>query len=203
MTRINGLYGVTVDNDPQIILKVTRVLEGGARVIQYRNKTRKQDSRLIAEQIAKLCRHFNAIFIINDDIDLALAVDADGVHLGKNDPDVFVAREKIGDKIIGVSCYNDLSLAIKAEQQGADYVAFGRFFPSMTKPDAVAADISLLISAKEKLSLPIVAIGGITTDNAKKLIDSGADAIAVINGLFEQEDVNRTAKQFVNLFRNS
>ena len=203
MTRINGLYGITVDNDPQIISKVTSALEGGARIIQYRNKTLTQGVCLIAEQITALCHQFNAIFIINDDIDLAIAVNADGVHLGKNDANVSLAREKIGNKIIGVSCYNDLSLAIKAEQQGADYVAFGRFFPSKTKPEAIEADISVLISAKEKLSLPIIAIGGITTDNAEKLIKSGADAIAVIHGLFEQKDVKRTAEQFSNLFRNS
>lgn len=198
---IRGLYGVTIDNDPQVVSNVRQALEGKARVIQFRNKTDEQNVVDTAKQLRLLCREYDAIFLINDDLDLALAVDADGVHLGRNDASISTARKKIGDKIIGVSCYNQLALAVEAEKQGADYVAFGRFFPSKTKPFAAASDIELLRVARKKLSIPIVAIGGITTDNAESLIEAGADAIAVINGLFGESSIRDSAQTFSNLFR--
>ncbi len=198
---IQGLYGITIDNDPQITVHVRQALEGQARIIQFRNKTTTQNTLDIALQLRSLCKKHNAIFLINDDLDLTLASDADGVHLGENDANINTARNKIGDKIIGVSCYNQLTLAIEAEKQGADYVAFGRFFPSKTKPCAAVSDIELLNVARKKLSIPIVAIGGITTDNATSLIEAGADAIAVINGLFGESPISDTAQKFSNLFR--
>lgn len=200
MTSIDGLYGVTLDRDPQVISHVHNALLGGASIIQYRNKSEGDKALETAVQLAKLCRQFSATFLINDDIDLALTVDADGVHLGKDDVNIAVARARLGDKIIGISCYNDISQAVIAEQQGADYVAFGRFYPSKTKPQALLADTSLLVLAKRQLNVPVVAIGGITTDNAKALIDSGADAVAVIDGLFGQENVKHTARVFSRLF---
>ena len=201
MNKIVGLYGITVDNDSELQARVKAVLEGGGNVIQYRDKSNLPGREETAEKLIETCREFGATFIINDDIDLALAVNADGVHLGKYDLDIKAARNKIGDKIIGVSCYNKLELALEAEQQGADYVAFGRFFPSVTKPEAVPAEISLLKEAKERLSLPIVAIGGITTANAESLIQAGASSIAVIDGLFNQQNIKRTAEEFSKLFR--
>jgi len=201
MNKIVGLYGITVDNDSELQARVKAVLEGGGNVIQYRDKSNLPGREETAEKLIEMCREFGATFIINDDIDLALAVNADGVHLGKYDLDIKAARNKIGDKIIGVSCYNKLELALEAEQQGADYVAFGRFFPSVTKPEAVPAEICLLKEAKERLFLPIVAIGGITTANAETLIQAGASSIAVIDGLFNQQNIKRTAEEFSKLFR--
>lgn len=201
MNKIVGLYGITVDNDPEVLSRVKAALEGGANIIQYRDKSYLPGRENIAERLNNLCREHGAIFIINDDIELAVAVNADGVHLGKHDLDIKAARNKIGDKIIGVSCYNKLELALAAEQNGADYVAFGRFFPSVTKPKAVSAEISLLQEAKQLLSLPIVAIGGITTENANMLIQAGASSVAVIDGLFNQDNIKKTAEEFSKLFK--
>jgi len=201
MSKISGLYGITIDNDLDIQARVQAALKGGANIIQYRDKSYLPDREKIAERLVELCHEYDAVLIINDDLDLALATNADGVHLGRDDLDVKAAREKIGDKIIGVSCYNKLELALEAEQQGADYVAFGRFFPSVTKPGAVPAETSLLQEAKAMLSLPIVAIGGITTENAKLLIQAGASSVAVIDGLFNQQNIKKTAEEFSKLFR--
>ena len=201
---IRGLYAITLDSaDTANLLAMTElVLVGGARIIQYRNKI--ADAALRQEQaylLAQLCRKYRAVFIINDHVDLAITVDADGVHLGQDDGCIGDARKKLGDeKIIGVSCYNQLNLAIDASQQGADYVAFGAFFASSTKPDAEAASTDLLCKAKQKLFVPIVTIGGITLTNAATLIDQGGDAIAVSNALFGAQDIQSAARAFSQLF---
>lgn len=202
--KIRGLYAITPDSvDTQRLLLMTeRVLVGGAKIVQYRNKM--ADTLLRQEQaqlLAQLCKKYAALFIINDHIDLAVAVDADGVHVGKDDGSVIEAREKMGhNSIVGVSCYNRLELAVEAVQQGANYVAFGAFFASSTKPHAVMASIDLLEKAKQKLIVPIVTIGGITLTNAAALIDQGSDAIAVSNALFGGPDIQSTAEAFSQLF---
>jgi thiamine-phosphate pyrophosphorylase len=148
-----------------------------------------------------LCHQFNVPLIINDSLRLADLVGADGVHIGRDDGVIREARLILGpDKIIGVSCYQSIELALKAQAAGADYVAFGSFFPSATKPDAPLAEMALLQQATQQIHIPIVAIGGIALDNASSLIDAGADAIAVISALFESEDVAVTARQFADLF---
>ena len=132
---------------------------------------------------------------------MAVAVGADGVHLGRDDPDINSARARLGNAaIIGVSCYNRLNLAIAAQDAGVDYVAFGRFFPSNTKPQAVQAETELLTEAKKALHIPIVAIGGITPENSAALIEAGTDMLAVIHGLFGQQDVRAAAEQFNQQF---
>ncbi|MDX1812001.1 MAG: thiamine phosphate synthase, partial [Gammaproteobacteria bacterium] len=141
-----------------------------------------------------------ACFIINDDYQLALEVDADGVHIGRDDGAIQRIKQKLGDKILGVSCYNSLNLAQQAASEGADYVAFGRFFISGTKPDAVAVDIALIRQAKAQLSLPVVGIGGITAENAHLLVSEGIDAVAVIGGLFHQADIKQSAQRINKLF---
>lgn len=204
MNRINGLYGITVDNDLNVEVNVQAALDGGAKIIQFRDKSKLPNREQVADNIASLCRQYDALYIINDDLELAKQVNADGVHLGRDDLDIKAAKKVIGDKIIGVSCYNTLELAVEAEQLGADYVAFGRFFPSVTKPDAVTANIELLREARNQLSLPIVAIGGITTANAESLIQAGANSVAVIDGLFNQkfnqQSIKKTAQEFSKLF---
>lgn len=202
--KISGLYAITPDSiDTEKLLAMTqKALAGGAKFIQYRNKAvnailrRKQ-----AEKILWLCREFDVPFIVNDHLDLALEIGADGLHLGRNDISVKEARRTLGNnKIIGASCYNQIELAARAEDQGADYVAFGAFFNSTTKPDAVTASVELLGLAKLKLRKPIVTIGGITLLNANMLIERGGDAIAVSNALFGAQDIQVTAKSFSRLF---
>lgn len=202
MREIKGLYGITVSGDDNVETNVAAALGGGTQVVQYRDKSSSEEEKYnIALKLKNLCRD-KAIFIINDDVTLAKAVDADGVHLGKNDSDLINARRLLGDKIIGVSCYNQLTLAEQAQAAGANYIAFGRFFSSSTKPSAVQASIDLIKYAKQSLDIPVVAIGGITVNNADTLINAGADAIAVINGLFGQSDITQTAKTFNKLFKN-
>ncbi|HHJ16015.1 MAG TPA: thiamine phosphate synthase, partial [Gammaproteobacteria bacterium] len=181
---LRGLYAITdagLQHPDRLIDAVTRAIDGGAQLIQYRDKS--GDTRLRSRQasaLATLCNTHNILLIINDDLELAAACGAHGVHLGRYDPDLQQARQQLGhDAIIGISCYNRLELAHKAAQQGADYIAFGRFFPSHTNPDAVTAEIDLIRQAKQQLTLPIAAIGGITTANAAPLIEAGADMLAV------------------------
>lgn len=200
---ISGLYAITPGlADPGLLAgKVEAALRGGARVVQYRNKA--ADERLRHEQafrIGRACRDAGACFIVNDSIELARKVAADGVHLGKDDEGIGAARALLGPgKLIGVSCYNELWRARDAAAQGADYIAFGSFFPSPTKPGAVTAEPELLRAARE-FSLPIVAIGGITPDNAAGLIEAGADAVAVVSAVFDAPDVERAARRIAGLF---
>ena len=209
MTRlkVSGLYTITPDvaNTAGLVAMTQQALAGGARLVQYRNKAADDALRLEqARALLQLCRTFSAPLIVNDHVDVAVEVGADGVHLGREDvviTGVAEVRRRLGaGKIIGVSCYNRLESAIEAEQQGADYVAFGTFFISTTKPRAVVASTDLLREARQKLSIPIVAIGGITPDNAAALIAQGADAVAVLNALFGAPDIRAVAENFSRLF---
>jgi thiamine-phosphate pyrophosphorylase len=201
--KVSGLYAVTPDASElnSLLQRVKSCLSGGARVIQYRNKNLNAPHREIAAALAAACRQQAAVFIVNDDIELALAVDADGVHLGRDDHSLALARKQLGpDRIIGVSCYADLQHALDAAQNGADYVAFGSMFASSTKPLAPPAPLSLLTEAKTQLHIPVVAIGGITLQNAPQAIAAGADAVAVISAVFDAADVRQAAQSFSNLF---
>lgn len=197
-----GLYAITQpDNksDEEILSAVDSALSGGAAVIQYRDK-RDIKSQSLAYELLMLCHHYHVPLIINDDIQLAKTLNADGVHLGKADGTVTKARDYLGTEcIIGVSCYNDLNRARDAERNGADYVAFGRFYASGSKPLASPADISTLRDAKGVINLPIVAIGGILPENAGALLSAGADLLAVIGGVFNQ-DPKTSAENFLKLF---
>lgn len=207
MTRpeILGLYAITPEAaDTASLLAMTQqALAGGAQLVQYRSKTDDVALRLEqAQSLARLCAEFDIPFIINDYPDLAVEVDADGVHLGKGDAPITEARRKLGPgKIIGISCYERLEYAVEAERQGANYVAFGAFFASVTKPRAVSAPADLLRHAKQKLRIPIVAIGGIIPENAGELIRQGADAVAVSNALFNTRHIRSTAERFSLLFK--
>ena len=201
---INGLYAITPDcTDTADLLRRARLaLAGGAGVLQYRNKSANTALRLTqAIALRELTREFAVPFIVNDDVQLAAQVDADGVHLGAADGGLEAARAVLGaHKIIGVSCYNRLALARDAVDAGADYVAFGAFFPSAVKPDAVAADIELLQRARTELAVPLVAIGGISALNGAPLVQAGADALAVISALFDAADIQTAAQDFSKLF---
>lgn len=206
-TGISGLYAITpeVADTADLVVMTQQALAGGARLVQYRNKSANDVLRLEqAHALVQLCRTFSAPLIVNDHVDVAVETGADGVHLGREDISVTgiaEARRRLGaGKIIGVSCYNHLESAVEAEQQGADYVVFGTFFISATKPGAVVASTDLLREARQKLHVPIVAIGGITLDNAASLIAQGADAVAVINALFSASDIQSMAEKFSRLF---
>jgi thiamine-phosphate pyrophosphorylase len=189
--RLRGLYALTpgLDDTALLLAKVAAALEGGATAIQYRNKGANPSLRQTqALALARLHAARGALYIVNDDAALAASVGADGVHLGEEDASIMFARELLGpDRIIGVSCYNDFERACAVVEAGADYVAFGSFFPSSTKPAARHADLGLLQRARS-LGVPVVAIGGIDADNARMLIDAGADAVAVINAVFMHDD---------------
>lgn len=203
---LTGLYAITdsqLTPGAALAPAVEAALRGGARVIQYRDKgsdtARRQQE---ADALNALCHAHGALLIVNDDVELAAAAGAAGVHLGRDDPQLNAARKRLGSgAIIGVSCYNQLPRAQAAAEQGADYVAFGRFFPSLTKPDAVAATPELLREARRALDLPLVAIGGITPENGGLLLEAGADMLAVIHGVFGQADIEAAARRFAELFR--
>lgn len=201
--RIRGLYVVTPDwrDTLKLVMTSKAALEGGAKVLQYRNKVAAPSQRLEhAIVLAALCEKFGATFIVNDHLDLALEVDADGVHLGGDDGDLRAARKKLGqNKLLGASCYNRLELAQAAKEAGADHIAFGSMYASSSKPSAVRAPLDLFAQARP-LGLPMVAIGGITTDNAQPLVEAGADAVAVITDIYDAPDITARARRFCSLF---
>jgi len=196
-----GLYVITDGPRPDLIPVVAQALAGGTRLLQYRDKTLDHPRRLTeARAIRALCAARQVPLIINDDVALALAAGAAGVHLGEEDGDVAAARAVLGENaIIGVSCYDSLERARQLAAAGADYIAFGAFFPSPTKPHARRASFELLRQSAA-LGLPRVAIGGITPDNGGSLIDAGADYLAVISAVFGDPDVRGAATRFAQLF---
>jgi thiamine-phosphate pyrophosphorylase len=203
--KINGLYAITPDeaDTDLLVAKVEAALQGGISILQYRNK--QANHKLQAQQaraILPLCRQYQVPLIINDSVKLCLTLDADGVHIGADDGNIAEVRARIGaDKMLGASCYNRFDLALSAQQAGATYVAFGACFASSTKPHAPVADLDLFKQAKAQLHIPAVAIGGITLTNAPSVIQAGADSIAVINAIFNADDVKLTTQQFAHLFK--
>jgi thiamine-phosphate pyrophosphorylase len=201
---IAGLYAVTPDleDTPQLLEKVAAALAGGARLLQYRNKAADAGLRMAqGRALLALCRRHGVPLIINDHLELALALDAEGLHLGAEDGALAQARVRLGSgKILGASCYGRLENALEAREAGVDYVAFGGFFPSTVKPGAARTPLALLQEARRQLALPVVAIGGITPENAPRLIAAGADALAVITALFGAADVRAAAARFSALF---
>mgnify|MGYP003669822450 CR=1 FL=1 len=199
-----GLYAITPEtaNTEQLLTQVEAALVGGVAAVQYRDKStdvaRRHEQ---ASELVALCHQFGVPLIINDDLRLADLCDADGVHLGREDGSVREARIILGkDKLIGASCYQSLELALTAQAAGANYVAFGSFFPSPTKPAAERADTALLIQAAPSIHIPIVAIGGITLPNAPVLLDAGADSLAVLSALFDAADIRAAAHDLNQLF---
>ena len=202
--RIRGLYAITPDLDDtaHLCTLIEASLDGGAALVQYRNKNADAELRATqAAQLLALCRRHGVPLIINDHADLCLALGADGVHLGRDDGDIASVRAMLGDKLLGVSCYASFEQAQSAQAQGADYVAFGSCFGSNTKPDAVRAPLTLFTRATRELTVPVVAIGGITADNARLALDAGADCIAVIDALFGAANVQQAATRFSTLFQ--
>ncbi len=208
LNKTRPFHGLYVITDPtlcphnKLVQQVAQALEGGAKIVQFRDKTSDFQTKLqLCKQLVCLCEQHHAYFIVNDDIQLAKHSGAHGIHIGKNDQDLLTARQQLGEKaIIGVSCYNDIALALAMQNLGANYVAFGRFFPSKTKPNAPQADINTLIQAKKTLKIPVVAIGGITAENATKLLATGVDALAVIQGVLAQKNIQAAALRISQQF---
>lgn len=199
-----GLYLVTPDqNDTAHLLALTEAaLRGGAVCVQYRHKTAGEVLRQEqARALRQLTREHDAALIINDDAALARLVEADGVHLGRDDGDIAALRAVLGEQfLIGASCYNDFERARRAAQAGASYVAFGAMFPSPTKPEAVAAPLELVYRARAELPVPVACIGGITVDNAPLLVAAGADWLAVITDIYAARDPQAQAARFTALY---
>lgn len=213
---LRGLYAITPENPDgaRLMADVEAALAGGCRIVQYRDKTSPAPERVArAHALRHLTQAYNARLVINDDMALAFLVKADGVHLGREDGNLFAARAILGpEKILGASCYADFSAAQRAAAAGADYVAFGAVYPSPTKPNATSAAVALFFQAKNTLAAPrrkypwgtaSCAIGGITLDNAPALIAAGADLLAVITDLFSAPDIAARAAAYQHLFEEA
>jgi thiamine-phosphate pyrophosphorylase len=199
---LRGLYAITPDalSRDQLITRVESALTGGVRLLQYRSKDGDAQQRAeLARALGALCRRHGAALIVNDDVELALAVGADGAHLGREDGDLTAARARLQGKLLGASCYDRIDLARAATAAGADYIAFGSVYPSPTKPSAVSAPLALFAQARP-LRIPLCAIGGITVENAPALIRAGADMVAVISDVFDAPDIAARSRAFTRLF---
>ncbi len=198
---LRGLYAITPDTADTglLVRKVEQALGAGVSLLQYRNKIMSKDKRLLqAKELAPIARGYGVPFIVNDDLDIALAVGANGLHLGRDDGALAAARAQLPSRLLGASCYNDPDLARAAVRAGADYIAFGSVFPSPTKPGAVVAPLSLF---QGDLGVPLCAIGGITLANAPGLIAAGAGLLAVISDLFDAPDIAQRAGEYRKLFQ--
>jgi thiamine-phosphate pyrophosphorylase len=191
--RLRGLYAITPET-PDMVAKVRQALEGGVALLQYRRKRR---DLVEAREIAALAKSFKVPLIVNDDVELALELGAQGVHLGRDDGDLRAARRRLAGGVLGASCYNEAERARRAIDAGADYVAFGSVFASSTKPQAVRAPLALFAI---ELGVPLCAIGGITFENAPQAIEAGADMLAVHSELFDAPDIAARAAQYRRLF---
>jgi len=201
----HGLYAITdsaLHTGAALEQAVRRAIAGGAKIIQYRDKSNDAQRRQAdAVMLVRLCRRHGVPMIVNDDVELALVSGADGVHIGRNDARLAATRSRLGNGfIIGVSCYNSLELARTAQENGADYVAFGSMYCSPTKPDATRCELATLRSARACIHLPMVAIGGITPTNGGALLDAGIEFLAVVRGVFGHDDPEASAQRYAQLF---
>lgn len=208
-SHYSGIYAIADEEllrGRDIFAAVEQALAGGISMLQYRNKLANNSgssnaSVNTAKQLAGLCKSYRVPLIINDNVDLCLAVAADGVHLGGSDQDLPSARACLGeDAIIGATCHASIEQALIAQRQTADYIAFGRFFPSSSKPEAPAAHLGLLTEARAALSIPIVAIGGINKENGASALKAGADMLAVIHAIFGGVQVAAQSRQLVSMY---
>lgn len=205
-SKLTGLYVITdahlMPRD-RFVDMVEAAVQNGATMVQLREKDTPRDEVVrLGREVLAVTRRYNALLIVNDDPSVAREIGADGVHVGREDPPVEETRAMVGDDvIIGVSCYGEVDTAVAAEQAGADYVAFGSPFPSPTKRGKGSTPIGIFQAAKQRVSLPIFAIGGIHIGNAQQLIDAGADGVAVVSGVFGAPDVAAAARELAQLFK--
>ena len=204
---MRGLYAITpaIASARRLHEMCAAALEGGAAILQYRNP--RADAKMQLKQaaaLAQLCRAFGALFVVNNHPRLAAQVGADGVHLGQNDMDLQAAREIVGpDAIIGATCHDSPQKARQAQKDGANYCAMGAFFPSPTKPDAIPCGLEKIAQAKHKCKLPIVAVGGINSQNITQVVRAGADSVAVVSALFAANDIRKAAQELSAAFSSS
>jgi thiamine-phosphate pyrophosphorylase len=203
--KLNGLYVIT-DNKltplDTIVDSVTKALTGGAKIVQLRDKI--SDDTTIEKTALKLqalCREFGALFVLNDKIDIAIKLSLDGLHIGRSDHANFDEIRADFKGILGISCYGDIELAYNFEHRGADYVAFGSFFSSPTKPMASVVNLSVLRDARVKLSIPICAIGGINKSNLDSVMEHKPDMICVISDIWNSDDIALSATQYAHAFK--
>lgn len=204
--RLRGLYAITpdtlLDDEAALLAAANAALRGGAVLLQYRDKRHPPALRRArAAALLACCRTAGAALVINDDVELAAAIGADGVHLGRDDGSLAAARAILGaGSIVGATCGDSLARAEAAVAAGASYVAFGRFFASRTKPDAPPASLDTLRQAHARLAVPICAIGGLTPANARQVIEAGADLVAAVEGVFGAPDIAAAARAYTAAF---
>ncbi len=206
MYILKGLYIITdkklIPRD-RFIERVEKVIRGGAKIIQLREKGTPEDEIIrLGKVLLEITRRYGIPLIINDSPELAEKIGADGVHLGKDDTEISEARKILGDEaIIGVSCYGEIERGLKAEREGADYLAFGTPFFTPTKPDRKPTPFEILKEAKRRIkTIPLFAIGGITKENAKSVLETGVDGIAVITAVFSSPDPEEAARNLADFF---
>jgi thiamine-phosphate pyrophosphorylase len=204
---LKGLYAVTPDDSllPRLSALVRAALDGGVKWVQYRNKTAPAPLRRAqAADLLRICRAAGAKLIVNDDFWLAVEIGADGAHIGRDDApggSLKAARDALGShRVLGVSCYNELDRAKAAADAGADYLAVGAVFASTTKPDTTRASLEMLSETKRSFGLPVVAIGGITLDNAPQVVSAGADMLAVVSDLFNAMNIKARVEAYQTLW---
>lgn len=201
---MRGLYVITDENltpYDKMLYMVKQALEGGAVMVQLRDKNSTDEFLLdYGLKLRELCRKYKAYFIVNDRVDLALKLDADGVHVGEEDENIEKVMEKMKGKIVGVSCYGSIERAKQMQEIGVSYVAFGSFYPSRTKPKSKTIPKDIVSQAKKELAIPICVIGGINVERAKELINLGADLVAVINDIWTSEDIKKRCLEYKKLF---
>ncbi|CAA6822041.1 MAG: Thiamin-phosphate pyrophosphorylase (EC [uncultured Sulfurovum sp.] len=202
--RLKGLYIISDDTltpNDTIIQQITQALEGGATIVQLRNKKGSLEAiKALSIEVQNLCHNYNALFVLNDKIELAIELGVDGLHIGKSDHHCFEQIRQDFKGIIGVSCYSSIEMAKDFEDKGADYVAFGSFFASPTKPDSNIIDLKILQEAKKALTVPICAIGGINLSNVQEVMQHQPDMVSVISDIWSADDIKQQAQNYTNLF---
>ncbi|WP_417327269.1 thiamine phosphate synthase [Halarcobacter sp.] len=202
--NLNGLYVITDDKltpKETVLFQIEKALIGGATIVQLRDKiSSDEEIENLTLKLQELCRKYNALFVLNDRVELAIKLQCDGLHIGRSDHHRVEEIRKEYKGVLGISCYGDLNLAKSMEEKNVDYVAFGAFFASSTKPNAAVVDKEVIAKAKEELSIPVCVIGGITSDNVKELIEKGTDMVAVISDIWQSENIEEKCKSFKKSF---
>lgn len=201
--RLNGLYVITDDTltpSDKIFQSVEQALQGGAKIVQLRDKTNDTSTvENVSLRLQELCHKYDALFVLNDKIEIAIKLGLDGLHIGKEDYSNIQDVRKNFKGILGVSCYDDLEMAKNMQKAGVDYVAFGACFSSSTKPNASTMNLEIIKKAKDELNIPICAIGGINTNNIKTLLEYKPDMVAIISDIWKSDDITKKARFFTDL----
>ncbi|RXJ90862.1 thiamine phosphate synthase [Arcobacter sp. CECT 8983] len=203
--NLNGLYVISDDiltPKETILIQVKEALEGGATIVQLRDKTSSDEEieKLVLD-LQELCRKYKALFVLNDRVELAIKLQCDGLHVGRSDHHRVEEIRKEYKGILGISCYGNLQLAKEMQDKGADYVAFGSFFPSLTKPNAAVVNKEVIKNAKKELNIPVCVIGGITSKNANILINEGANMLAVISDIWKSKNIKKKCEEYTNILK--